>query len=117
MYGVAANGNIQLGAIFASGNWVEAETVVCALEGHEILALLVDDNACRILPQVVLLNGGVKVMVRLEDWSDAADVLRLAYTGDPPFVSGFLTVPWSLPASLVMWVRKRWRGSKDEASE
>ncbi len=85
--------------------------VACALEGHEIPTLLVDDNVCRIYPQAALVVGGVKVIVRSEDVSGAIDVLQPAYGGDAPFVGGFLTIPLSLPAALITWFRGAWENA------
>ncbi len=95
--------------VFASGNWMEAEMVACALEGHEIPVFVIDDNVSRIEPRLAVMAGGVKVIVRLEDLEGARDVLQLAFSGDPPFVRGFETVPLSLAAALAM-VLKRWGG-------
>lgn len=103
--------------VFVSGNWVEAEIVACALEGHEIPTLTTDDNVCRILPQAALIVGGVKVIVRFEDLSGAADVLQLAYSGGPPFVGGFLTIPLSLTAALITWLRGLWRRTRSLESQ
>jgi hypothetical protein len=106
---------VELVTVFASGNWVEADMVACALEGHQIPTLILDDNVCRILPEAVLLIGGIKVIVRVEDLSDAADLLQLRYKGGPPFIGGFLTMPLSLPAALFAWLRGLWRrGSRQD---
>jgi hypothetical protein len=110
---------VELVAVFASGNWVEADRVACALEGHQIPTLILDDNVCRILPEAALLIGGIKVIVRVEDLNDAADILQLGYKGEPPFTGGFLTMPLSLPAALVAWLRGLWRtgsGQDDNSS-
>jgi hypothetical protein len=100
---------VELAAVFISGNWVETDLVACALEGHGIPTLILDDNVCRILPEAALLVGGIKVIVRCEDLNDAAIILQLTYKGEPPFIGGVLTMPLSLPAALIAWLRGLWR--------
>jgi hypothetical protein len=102
--------DVQLSLVFVSGNWVEAEMVACTLEGHKIPTLLVDDHVCRIMPQASLVVGGVKVLVRLGQLSEASDLLQAIYGGAPPFIGGFLTMPLSLPAALIMKLRQSGRG-------
>ena len=75
--------------------------VACALELHDIPALIVDGIMGRIYPQVALMGCGVKVIVLFEDLDAATDVLRLGYDGDAPFVSGFMTIPLSPLAALI----------------
>ena len=48
------------------------------------------------------------MIVRREDWIGATDGLRLGYSGDPPFVGGFLTIPLSLPAALITVLKRIW---------
>ena len=100
--------DIDLVVVFVSGNWVEAEMVACALEGHEIPALVTNSNVGRIFPQASLMDA-VKVIVPFEHLSDATDLLQLAYRGGPPFIGGFLTIPMSLLALLVTWFLRLWR--------
>jgi hypothetical protein len=100
--------------VFVSDNWVEAEMVACALEGHEISSFIFDDNFCRIYPQAAPVAGGVKVVVPLEDLEDAIDVLKLAYAEGPPFIGGTLTVPLSLLAAIAAWLLG---GRKKKAAE
>jgi len=102
---VALSPETELVVVFSSGNWVEADMVVCALEGYEIPALVIDDNVCRINPQAALLVGGVKVIVRSDDVEGAAEVLQAAYGAGPPFTGGFFSVPLSWPAALIAWLR------------
>jgi hypothetical protein len=97
--------------VFASGNYMEAELVACALDGHEIESFVFDDNVCRIFPQAALVVGGAKVIVNLRDAEGATDVLRLVFGGEPPFAGHFLTVPLSKPAAILamfrMWRRRK----------
>jgi hypothetical protein len=48
--------------------------VACALEGHGIPALLLDDNICRIVPGAAYLVGGAKVVVDERNEEQALEV-------------------------------------------
>jgi len=97
--------------VFVSGNWTEADAVACALRGHEIPVLVIDDNVCRIYPPAAFIAGGVKVLIPVRDLEGATDVLRLAFSSDPPFVGEILTVPMSLLAAFFI-VLQRWSRRK-----
>jgi MYXO-CTERM domain-containing protein len=66
--------------------------VACALDGHEIASLIIDDNICRILPNVAYLIGGAKVVVDERDQEQALDVIHLVFPGEPPYGGSFITV-------------------------
>jgi hypothetical protein len=100
--------------VFASGNYLEAQLVVCALEGHEIGALVLDDNICRLNPKFALIVGGAKVLVDLHDLKCATDVLKLVFNGEPPFAGRFFTIPLSLAAAIITMFRM-WRKRKPAA--
>ncbi len=56
-------------------NVFEAQTAVAVLEVSGIEATVVTDNAGGALPSLSALSGGVRVLVRVEDVSDAREVL------------------------------------------
>ena len=104
----------DLVVVFASGSWVEAEMVSCALDGHGIPNLPIDDNVCRIYPQVCNIVNGVKLLVRREDARAAGAVLEPNYVEGSPYA--FVTIPLSLLALLFTALRALWRSgsSSDE---
>jgi len=115
MIAVAPEAGNELVMVFVSGNWMEADAVACALEGREIPAFVVDDHVCRIYSPATLIVGGVKVIIHVRDIEGATDVLRLVFSGEPPFVGEFLTVPMGLTANVVMMFQ-RWRRRKRTAT-
>jgi hypothetical protein len=88
----SANGASAFVTVFVSGNWVECDMLACALDGYEIESLIIDDNVCRILPNVAYLIGGAKVVVDERDREQALDVIRLVFPGEPPYAGSFITV-------------------------
>jgi hypothetical protein len=69
---------------------------------------VLDDNVCRLYPQVGLLVGGAKVIVKAIDAERAREVLASVDEGSP--VTGqFLSIPLSEPAALVIIVRNWFR--------
>ena len=108
----AVNGTSPLAVVFVSGNWVESGMVACALDGHDIPALILDDNICRILPTVAFIVGGAKVIVQAENAEEALAVIGLVFPGGPPYAGSFATVGiggLGFPALLLvplMWRRR-----------
>ncbi len=97
--------------VFASGNYMDAVMVSCALNGHEVDSFVVDDNICRLYPQAALAVGGTKVMIEFEDLERASEVLELVFGVQRPFVGQFCTIPLSTPAAVISmlksWFRRR----------
>ena len=90
-----------------------------ALEGHEIESIIVNDDICRFRPDAAWIVGGAKVLVSRADEDAALDVIRLAYTGDPPYVGSFIIVGIQalgfLALLLIPWLLWRNRRSTPEA--
>jgi hypothetical protein len=71
---------------------------------------VLDDNICRLYPQVGILVGGAKVIVNAIDAERARDVLA-SVDEDSPVMGQYLSIPLSEPAALVTivknWLRRR----------
>jgi hypothetical protein len=89
--------------------------VACALEGHDIPSITLDDNVGRIFPQAALVIGGVKVLVPFDDLEDASEVLKAVYKQTLPVIGGTLTVPLSILAAFGQWLlrTRRYRLHED----
>jgi len=96
-----------LSVVFVTGNWVEAHMIACALDGHDIPSLVLDDNICRLVWSVTLLVGGIKVVVDQADAESALDVIGLGFSRNPPYVGGW--APFSMEAVLLALVLRRRR--------
>jgi|SRR5580658_6309579 hypothetical protein len=116
MIAVTPEAGSELLMVFLSDNWVEADTVACALRGHEIPAFVIDDNVSRIYPPVAFIGGGAKVIIPVRDLEGATDVLRLVFNGDPPFVGEILTVPMSVLAAFFIKLQRWSRGKRADAN-
>ena len=97
----------ELAVVFVSGNWVEAWTLACALEGYGIPPLLLDDGLCRLAPSYALLLGGVTVLLARTGLEPSLEIVELAFPGGEPHVGSFCSVPLSLWALLGAWLL-RW---------
>ena len=64
--------------------------VACALEGHGIETLVLDEEYCRLNPQVAFVLGGVKILAEVEQWEDAVAIVGQVYTGTLPFIGSFI---------------------------
>ena len=99
--------------VIVSGNWVEAEMVACALEGHGIPVLILDDNICRILPTTAFIVGGVKVLVDGQDAEHALAIIGPVFGGNPPYAGNFVTVGigglgiLALLLAPILWLGRR----------
>ena len=100
--------------VFVSGSWVEAEMMVCVLDGHDIPALMLDDNICRAAPVAAVLVGGVKVLVDQRDSEQALDLIGLVIPGNPPYAGSFVKAALSLPALLFAVLRRPVMGDLGE---
>ena len=113
--GVLVSSYLRPAVVFVSDNWIEATMVACALEGHDIPSITLDDNVGRIFPQAALVIGGVKVLVPFDDLEDASEVLEAVYKQPLPVIGGTLTVPLSILAALGQWLlrTRRYRLQED----
>ena len=93
--------------IFTSWNYMDAEMVACALRGYEVDAIVLDENTCRIYPQIGSISGGVKLLISTSDSECAVDILQRVFNGEAPFGNNGLSVPLCLPAAIAMKIR-RW---------
>jgi len=80
--------------------------VACALEGHDIPALLLDDNICRIVPSAAYIVGGAKVLVDERNEEQALDVISLASSAGPPYAGTFSVVAFAggLFFAFLIWL-------------
>ena len=83
---------MEFAIVFVSGNYSEAYMVASALDGHEIDAVVIDDEFCRIFPGAAFIVGGAKVLVEKGNKELAESVIALVYSGGPPYAGSFINV-------------------------
>jgi len=94
---------------------MEAYFVASLLNGNDVPAFVLDDNVCRMLPQMVLLVGGSKVVVSPENVEIAWQTLEMPETGEL-FLGQCVPIPMS-DLTLLIRLLKNWLKRRRQAQD